>query len=74
MDMTREHDVRQMSNDELNYAVNRDRFWIESPHAADVGHFSSVSQARKNGWDKPVEPDLYKIGKKRPVQIVGSDL
>lgn len=30
---------------------------------ADVGFFPSVSQARKNGWDRPVEIGRFKVGK-----------
>ena len=30
---------------------------------ADLGFFPSVSQARKNGWDRPVTTGLFKVGK-----------
>ena len=36
---------------------------------ADLGWFPSVSQARKNGWDRPVERGLFKVGKNRVVEI-----
>jgi hypothetical protein len=37
-----------------------------------AGLFQSVSQARKNGWDRPVEPGfrIYVVGKKRHSVIV----
>jgi hypothetical protein len=37
---------------------------------ADVGFFPSLSQARKNGWDRPVELGEFRVGKNRIVQIV----
>lgn len=37
---------------------------------ADLGWFPSVSQARKNGWDKPVELGTHRVGKNRIVTIV----
>ena len=30
---------------------------------ADAGFFPSVSQARKNGWDRPVITGQFKVGK-----------
>lgn len=34
-----------------------------------AGCFVSVSQARKAGWDKPIAPGKYKIGKHKPIWI-----
>lgn len=36
---------------------------------ASVGHFKSVNEAKKNGWDKPIEVGIFKVGKKRKVEI-----
>jgi hypothetical protein len=37
---------------------------------ADVGFFPSVGQARKNGWDRPVETGRFKVGKNNVIEIV----
>jgi len=37
---------------------------------ADLGWFKSVGEARRNGWDKPVAPGLYSVGKTKLVEIV----
>ncbi len=42
--------------------------WKEQTMAHVMAHlkwFSSVSQARKNGWDKPVEKGIFKVAKKQ---------
>lgn len=31
----------------------------------DLGFFSSVSQAKKNGWDKPLELGQHELGSKK---------
>lgn len=36
---------------------------------ADLEFFPSLTQARKNGWARPVEPGRFKIGKTRVVII-----
>jgi hypothetical protein len=35
-----------------------------------LGWFPSVSQARKNGWDRPVEPGVFRMGKTRAIQLI----
>ena len=37
---------------------------------ADVGFFASVGEARKNGWNRPIEQGLFKVGKNKRVKIV----
>lgn len=36
---------------------------------ARAGFFSSVSQARKNGWDKPIELGIHTVNKKKRTRI-----
>ena len=36
---------------------------------AEVGFFPSVGQARKNGWDRPVETGRFKVGKNNVIEI-----
>jgi hypothetical protein len=36
----------------------------------DLGFFPSVGQARKNGWDKPLEPGRHELGPKKKRIIV----
>lgn len=37
---------------------------------ADLGWFKSVGEARRNGWDKPVAPGLYSVGKTKQVEVI----
>lgn len=37
---------------------------------ADVGFFASIGEARKNGWNKPVETGTFKVGKHKRVKII----
>lgn len=37
---------------------------------ADVGFFVSIGEARKNGWNKPVETGIFKVGKHKRVKII----
>ena len=42
--------------------------WTMAHIIKEVGHLPSVGQAKKNGWDKPIEPgytELGPLGKKK---------
>ena len=36
---------------------------------AKAGFFKSVSEAKKNGWNKPLEAGVFKVGKQKKLEI-----
>ena len=36
----------------------------------EAGAFTSATQARKNGWNKPLEKGIFKIGKNKRIELV----